>query len=255
MASSKDFHAMGYYVQKGQEAITITLPHREGIFRDAAGTKKLVQHANQQEKQAIIDDRIQTHLVTTHFQSIPVYDITQTNCPPEIFWKLYPEVRANFSFDQTEENYEWFEKALYQYIKEKEFIVRFDSVQNSKKLKYVIGKNEVIIDNQLSLKERTELLVRELARAELENYRQVTLEKDSVEVMEFKENQKEMAAYVVSKSLGMEKEDYTQSYLMNWQPKAIKDEIYIRMLEEVKETSLSLVDVLVKKFNTLKDSK
>lgn len=238
---------MGFSVQKGQEAIFITVSHEDKLRED-----KIHRHTNQQGKQAMLENRTHRESAVKHFRCIPVYDITQTNCPPDIFWKLYPEMPVNFDFDGSDEDYECLEKALHEYASEKGLSNHLKLRLNPTKAKFFAGENETILDSQLHLKERIVLLVQEVARAEIGSYQQAVLASEPIEPMTFKEDQKEMAAYVVSKSLGMDKEAYTQSYLMIWQPKAIKDDLYIQMLEEVKEISLSLIATLVEKFNDLK---
>lgn len=252
LASSNEFQAMGYSVEESQRAIVITLSNWEKIFKDKAGRYKLVQHANQQEKQAITEESIRSQLVITHYKSVPVYDISQTDCPPELFCTLYPEIPVNYAFNRSSEDYECLEKTLHEYANEKGLANHLMIILNAKKENFFVGEKEDTLNKQFPLTERTELFIRGLVHAEIDNYQQVAFERDSTKRRKLKKDQKEMVVYVVSRALGIDSENYTQRYLMVWRSKVITDDMYIQMLAEVKEISLSLIDILVQKFNKLK---
>ena len=102
VASYKDFQKLGYQVQHGEKAIYILAPNIQKVFRDEKGKEKLVKYANQKEKQAIQAKQIQTRTKVLNYRRVPVFDITQTNCPPEDYPKLYPNRPVNFDFDGTD---------------------------------------------------------------------------------------------------------------------------------------------------------
>lgn len=87
----------------------------------------------------------------------------------------------------------------------------------------------------------------------MSHHQRETNKNKPVKIMEFSENQKEMAAYLVSKSLGMDREEYQQKYLMSWREKNIEDDLYIQMLEEVKLVSQSLTNAIVEVYSNIKN--
>lgn len=232
LASANDFQEMGYSVQEGEEAIIIIYSNWEKVFIDETGKERLVECASSSEKQAILENRIQTQTVFTHYKSIPLYDITQTDCPPEVFWELYPELPTNFDFNGSYDDYKLLEKTLKEYA----------------------SKNQIELDNQQDIRERVTGFVRQLAYAKMASYQRCTLKNNPKKRIVYEETQKEMTAYLVSKSLGMDREKYQQSYLMAWKEKQITNEQYIRVLEEVQKVSFLLVDTIIENYSKKKQS-
>lgn len=230
LASANEFQEMGYSVQEREDAIIIIHSNWEKIFIDETGKKRLVHGANPSEQKAILENRIQTQTVFTHYKSIPLYDITQTNCPPEVFWELYPEIPANFDFNGSYDDYKCLEKTLEEYA----------------------PKNDIRLDTQQGIKERVARFIHQLARAKMTSYQRTALKNNSKKIVAYEEIQKEMTAYLVSKSLGMDRKKYQQYYLMSWKEKQITNEQYIRVLEEVQKVSFLLVDTIIENYSKKK---
>lgn len=253
LKTADNFKKLGYSILKGQEAIVISLPNWEEIFTDQKGEQKLLKDANQDERAAILENKIQLQSVITHFKTISVYDITQTDCPIEMIWEKYPEKNVDFDFDYSAEDYECLEKSLVHYARTNKILIHYKHFLNSKEKNSLSKKNKVTIDSHSSMKKKVNRFIRVIARLEMSHHQRETNKNKPVKIMEFSENQKEMAAYLVSKSLGMDREEYQQKYLMSWREKNIEDDLYIQMLEEVKLVSQSLTNAIVEVYSNIKN--
>ena len=117
VASYKDFQKIGYQVQKGEKAIYIFAPQFQKAFIDENNVKKPVKYAKKAEKQAIKNGQLKLSSDIVGYRRVPVFDITQTNCPAEDYPKLYPNRPENFDFKGTAEDLQAFDQALYKYAK------------------------------------------------------------------------------------------------------------------------------------------
>ncbi|MDN6731350.1 MAG: ImmA/IrrE family metallo-endopeptidase, partial [Atopostipes suicloacalis] len=253
VASYKDFQKLGYQVEHGEKAIYILAPNIQKVFQDEKGKEKLVKYANKKEKEAIRVKKIQTRSKVLNFRRVPVFDITQTDCPPEDYPKLYPNKPENFDFSGTEKELNTFEKALYQYAEDKNVRIESGKTGSVAKGYYVPATNEILLKDTLQQEAKIKVLLHELAHAEMHNHKKMqtkSLELKATDVIEY---QAEMTAYVVSNYIGIDSEEYSQSYLASWTKKDVENDDYIQSLTEVKDLSFSMVDDLVEKYNDLKN--
>ena len=226
LASKEDFQKMGYPVNDNQKAIhLLTEPISE-----------------------IAIDKQSKQIPVTYRYSKPFYDISQTNCPFENFLTLYPETPENFDFKGTEEDYKALNSALHAYAKDQGIsirLVRFVGVPGGN---YLIEVNEMVLNKELTLKERTKSLIQGLLDIKV-HIGHPTLEKDSVKIKKWVEYPINMCTYVASQALGLDTESSIQHYLKTWAPKEIEDQLYIQLLEGVQAISVAFVNELVEYYN------
>lgn len=252
VASYKDFQKIGYQIQKGEKAIYIFAPQFQKAFIDENNVKKPVKYAKKAEKQAIKNGQLKLSSDIVGYRRVPVFDITQTNCPAEDYPKLYPNRPENFDFKGTAEDLQAFSQALHQYAKEKNIEVSFGKTDSAAKGFYVPATNEIVLKDTLTPEAKVKVLLHELAHAEMHNHQQMASKSDDLKILNVIEYQAEMTAYVVSHYIGIDSADYSQKYLASWTKKEVDNDIYIQSLGEVREVSLSLVDHIVGKYNEIK---
>lgn len=252
VASYKDFQKLGYQVEKGEKAIYIFAPQFQKAFIDENNVKKPVKYAKKTEKQAIKTGQLKISSNIVGYRRVPVFDITQTNCPAEDYPKLYPNRPENFDFKGTEEDLKAFDQALHQYAKEKNIMISIGKTDSAAKGFYVPTINEIVLKDTLTPEAKIKVLLHELAHAEIHNYKEMASKGDDLKILNVIEYQAEMTAYVVSHYIGIDSEDYSQKYLANWTEKEVENDIYIQSLGEVREVSLALVDHIVEKYNKVK---
>ena len=186
------------------------------------------------------------------YRRVPVFDITQTNCPAEDYPKLYPNRPENFDFKGTAEDLQAFSQALHQYAKEKNIEVSLGKTDSAAKGFYVPETNEIVLKDTLTPEAKVKVLLHELAHAEMHNHQQMASKSDDLKILNVIEYQAEMTAYVVSHYIGIDSADYSQKYLASWTKKEVDNDIYIQSLGEVREVSLLLVDHIVGRYNEIK---
>lgn len=253
VASYKDFQKIGYQVQKGEKAIYIFAPQFQKTFLDENNVRKPIKYATKVEKQVIKNGQLKISSQVVGYRRVPVFDITQTNCPAEDYPELYPNRPESFDFKGTTKDLKAFEQALYQYAKEKNVKVSMGKTDSAAKGFYVPSTNEIVLKDTLTPEAKIKVLLHELAHAEMHNHQQMASKSDDLKILNVIEYQAEMTAYVVSHYIGIDSADYSQKYLASWTKKEVENDIYIQSLEEVREVSLSLVDHLVGKYNEIKE--
>lgn len=92
VASYEDWKEKGYQVQRGQRGIKIIFPIRTEIFevgeKDGKKQYRRVTNASPEEKAMIEKGQIKS-FTTTRFGVGNVFDISQTDCPPEDYPNFY----------------------------------------------------------------------------------------------------------------------------------------------------------------------
>lgn len=226
LASKEDFQKMGCSVNDSQKPIHL-LTERFTIDR--------------QSQQSPV----------TYRYSKPFYDISQTNCPFEKFLTLYPETPENFDFKGTGEDYKALNSALHEYAKNQGVsigLARFVGVPGDS---YLIEANEMVLNKELTLKERTKSLIQGLLDIKVHTG-PPSLEKDLVKTKELVEHQINMCTYVASQALGLDTESSIQHYLKTWAPEEIEDHLYIQLLDYVQAISVSFVNELAEYYNQIR---
>ena len=251
VASYKDFQKLGYQVQKGEKASYILAPRFQDVFKDDENREKFVSRATKKEKELLKKGELQVQKnKLVGYISVPVFDITQTNCPAEDYPKLYPNKPENFDFNYTDKELEGFEKALENYAKKKSISVSDGKMQGAERGYYVPSQHKIVLRDTLGETERPKVLLHELAHAEMHN-----AEKSSKYPIPVKEYQAEMTAYIVSDQFGLDSEEYSEKYLANWTERDVSNEVYMKSLEEVKDTATNMMKEIVTEYNEVVNQK
>ena len=251
VASYKDFQKLGYQVQKGEKASYILAPRFQDVFKDDENREKFVSRATKKEKELLKKGELQVQKnKLVGYISVPVFDITQTNCPAEDYPKLYPNKPENFDFNYTDKELEGFEKALENYAKKKSISVSDGKMQGAERGYYVPSQHKIVLRDTLVETEIPKVLLHELAHAEMHN-----AEKSSKYPTPVKEYQAEMTAYIVSDQFGLDSEEYSEKYLANWTERDVSNEVYMKSLEEVKDTATNMMKEIVTEYNEVVNQK
>lgn len=258
VASYKQFKEKGYQVQRGEKAIKILAPKFQDMFRYEEEGKiktKPVSQATKEQKQEIKEGKYKVIKgKITNFIAVPVFDITQTDCPPEDYPVLYPNKPENFNFKGTENELKRFHQAISDYAKLQNVKVNYDVVDGTAKGFYAPSLNEIVVDKHLNEKEQTKVLLHELAHAEMHNSKIMKDKAPELKAVNVLEYQAEMTAYIVSSKFELDTEDYSTHYLASWTKREVDDDVYLKSLEEVKEVSSKMIDKIVENYNELEQT-
>ncbi|MFW3505522.1 ArdC-like ssDNA-binding domain-containing protein [Aerococcus viridans] len=258
VASYKQFKEKGYQVQRGEKAIKILAPKFQDFFRYEEEGKirmKPVSQATKEQKQQIKEGKLKVVKDSlTNFIAVPVFDITQTDCPPEDYPLLYPNKPENFNFKGTENELKRFHQAISDYAKLQNVKVNYDVVDGTAKGFYAPSLNEIVVDKHLNEKEKTKVLLHELAHAEMHNSKIMKDKAPELRAVNVLEYQAEMTAYIVSSKFELDTEDYSTHYLASWTKREVDDDVYLKSLEEVKKVSSKFIDKIVENYNELEQT-
>lgn len=244
VASYKQHQKDGYQVQKGEKAIRILAPKMAKKFQDEQGKWKFMNQATKEEKQKISNGTIKTKQKLSGYISVPVFDITQTDCPEEDYPEMYPNKPENYDFQGTEKDFEDLNKAIKKYAKDRNIGVEIESTRNASKGFYSPAMNHIVIDNKLGETETTKVLLHELAHAEMHNKESIIEKTESGEDISapIREYQAEMTSFIIADKFGIDSEEYTEKYIANWTEKEIENESFITSLEEVHSVSNYMIE-------------
>lgn len=258
VASYKQFKEQGYQVQRGEKALRILAPKFQDMFKyeeNGQTKRKPIAWATNKEKEQIkkgeyeiLKDQL------TGYVAVPVFDITQTDCPPEDYPKLYPNKPENFNFKGTDNDLDNFNKTITEYAENKKINVRYGVIDSAAKGYYRPFDNSIMISENLNKKEQTKVLLHELAHAEMHNSETMSEKSPELKSTNVKEYQAEMTAYIVSNKFELDSEDYSTKYLSNWTERKVDDEVYLQSLEEVKKVSANMITKIVEKYNEMERS-
>lgn len=251
--SYKQFQEEGYQVQKGEKALRILAPKIQKTFIDENEDIKPVKFATKKEKQQIQNNELTVTDRVVGYIGVPVFDVTQTDCPPEDYPKLFPNRPENFKYQGTKSELESLEEGIHDYAKTKNIHVDYGKTHSGAKGYYVPSQNSIMIKDTIPKTEQVKVLLHELAHAEMHNVgamKEKGLVKTSV-----KEYQAEMTAYVVSQSFDLDTEDSSAHYMAHWTKRNVEDDEYMESLNEVKEVSNKLINQVVDRYNTIEHEK
>ena len=258
VASYKQFKEKGYQVQRGEKAIKILAPKFQDFFRyEEEGKIRMepVSQATKEQKQQIKEGKLKVVKDSlTNFVAVSVFDITQTDCPTEDYPVLYPNKPENFNFKGTEKDLKRFHQAVSDYAKSQNVKVNYDVVDGTAKGFYAPSLNEIVVDKHLNEKEKTKVLLHELAHAEMHNSKIMKDKAPELRAVNVLEYQAEMTAYIVSSKFELDTEDYSTHYLASWTKREVDDDVYLKSLEEVKEVSSKMIDKIVENYNELEQT-
>src|SRR5699024_12632611 len=106
-----DFQKLGYQGQRVEKTSYIVAPKFQYVFKYEENIEKLVSRATKKEKELIKKGELEVQKnKLVGYISVPVFDVTQTNCPAEDYPKLYPNTPETFALSYTEEELKNFEK-------------------------------------------------------------------------------------------------------------------------------------------------
>lgn len=162
VGSYKKWNEQGYHVRKGQKGIKIFVPVKTQLFQigEQNGKKqfKKVSDATPEEQQLINAGTIKPFL-TTRFAVGNVFDISQTDCPPEDYPKIF---HMGYSSDQHAKLYD----AVKAYAESKDHpVIEKDLQSISLRGKFFPGTGYIEISDKLNDTEKLSTLTHELGHA------------------------------------------------------------------------------------------
>lgn len=252
VASYKEHKEKGYHVQKGQTAIRVLAPKLQDMFIDEKKVKKPLKYATQVQKQ-----KIQAKQLTVikkdlrGYVPVPVFDITQTDCPEQDYPNLYPNRPQNFTFEGTDQEFSHFYQAVRDYADAQQIPVSYGVMSDSvRKGYYAPLKNKIVLREGLIKQEQAKVLLHELAHAKMHTVDKMKDKESALRSSSIIEYQAEMTAYLISSSFNLDTEDYSTRYLKSWTSKeAIEPDVYVQSLEEVKATTKDMIEQIVDRYN------
>ncbi|MDK6371637.1 MULTISPECIES: ArdC-like ssDNA-binding domain-containing protein [Aerococcus] len=244
VASYKKWQEKGYQVKKGQKALRILAPTiSKALFKKTVPYSFVtyLSQATDEQKQALKNGELSEKEITTGFIPVPVFDITQTDCPIED----YPDLIRQFYVVGQTEKYDELNQALHGYRESKKigwYETRPQNIQQSSANGfYVPNEKKLWIDPNLNVNHYLYTFVHELAHSQLHNNR--ILDKG------MQEFQAELSAGIVLNYYGIDTKDATSAYVQPY----VKD-MSIEQKEELifsvisfSETLTSYVDKYLEK--------
>lgn len=216
VASFKTFSEMGYFPKKGEKGIKILVPSfmTRVKIKNNDGTTEItpLYTLNDEEKQKYRnkdDDTIIYHdKILKNFSIGTVFDVSQTNMPMNLINEKLNPMLDDPKADTVADT---FIKAIYK----DGFKVKYDETQNGAKGYCDLENNTIVVKKGLSNLMRLKVIVHEYAHALAHSH----LKENGMEYInnrEKYETEAEAIAYVVSKYLGLDTRDYSQTYLYSW---------------------------------------
>src|SRR5699024_3196169 len=102
--SYKQHQKEGHQVRKGEKAIRILAPKFYKQWQDEDNNWRFYNEATKEQKQKINSGEIKSEERLVRYISVPVFDLTQTDCPAEEYPNLYPNRPENYSFNGDTED-------------------------------------------------------------------------------------------------------------------------------------------------------
>lgn len=223
----------GYSVKKGQKSLKILAPSSWKMVVDDKGNSIIpLSKANEDIKSRIKNNELKTE-DRIGFRAVSVFDIHQTNCPPE----EYPEYLQQFYLmGQTEKFQELYESLEDYRIKNEIGKYTLDTKplieQSTAKGFYVPRDHAIWVENDLDQKQYLKTTIHELAHAKMHRHSDLP--------SELKEYQAELTAGVVTNYFGLEATEPSTHYIYNHvQNMEIKDKE--KLVEEVLSLSNDMI--------------
>ena len=218
VASFKTFSKMGYYPKEEEKGngLKILVPSfftRVKIKNDDGSyeIKPLFALSDDDKKRYRDknDDSIVYHdQRLSHFSIGTVFDVSQTTMPIDLIHDKLNPILEDPNADYITDN---FIKAIYK----DGFKVKYGNTLNGSKGYCDFQNNTLVIRDGLSNLMRLKVIVHEYAHALAHRHLKEN-NKEYTEHREKYETEAESIAYVVSKYLGLDTRDYSQTYLYSW---------------------------------------
>lgn len=216
VASFKTFSKMGYYPQKDEKGIKILVPsfyNRVKIKKDDGSYEIKPLYTLSDEDKKKYHDKNDDSIVyhdqrLSRFSVGTVFDVSQTNMPIDLIHDKLNPILEDPNADYITDN---FIKAIYK----DGFKVKYGNTLNGSKGYCDFKNNTLVIRDGLSNLMRLKVIVHEYAHALAHRHLKEN-NKEYIEHREKYETEAESIAYVVSKYLGLDTRDYSQTYLYSW---------------------------------------
>lgn len=257
VASFKDWKDNGYSVNKGEKGIKILSYTPITFFKDKNGEQKTLYNASKEEKQLIKNNVLKSWKVP-HFKLGHVFDVSQTNCPPEDLPKVFPNRQFNFTIEEGN-NGKYLQKGIEAVAKELNINVRDmkDSELGLHELgaakgvfaQAVDGRKEILLNSRNTDTQSLATAIHELAHARLHDKSQEESKFDS----STKEFQAELTSYIVCQHYGMDTTEKAIPYIAGWTQNGAKIEDKHKALEGVHRTSREFIEIMDNVISTEKE--
>lgn len=216
VASFKTFSKMGYFPKKDESGIKILIPsfftRVKAKTEDGNYEIKPLYTLSDEDKKKYRDkddDSIVYHdKRLSHFSIGTVFDVSQTNMPMDLINEKLNPILEDPKADYVTDN---FIKAIYK----DGFKIKYGDTLNGAKGCCDFENDTLIIKNGLSNLMRLKVIIHEYAHALAHRHLKEN-NKEYTEHREKYETEAESIAYVVSKYLGLDTKDYSQTYLYSW---------------------------------------
>ena len=216
VASYRTYLKMGYHVNKDETGIKILVPSFFKLVKikisDNEFEVKPLKSLNDEEMKIYRDkndDSIVYHdQRLSHFSIGTVFDVSQTTMPIDLIHDKLNPILEDPNADYITDN---FIKAIYK----DGFKVKYGNTLNGSKGYCDFQNNTLVIRDGLSNLMRLKVIVHEYAHALAHRHLKEN-NKEYTEHREKYETEAESIAYVVSKYLGLDTRDYSQTYLYSW---------------------------------------
>lgn len=208
VGSKKQFRELGYQVNRDAKKIEILRPEKREFF---ARNHELVPvtYATPAEKKAIFAKEIQV-VVKTYFKGADIYDISQTNCPPSDYPKVFDMGYKSSQHAELFENMKQLSEMSGVPVKLKEL----DSISLGGY--YDPNENTITINSRFDDSQRLNVMCHEYAHA--------LLHRTSTQSKEVKEFEAQCLANMLQKRFGLELSAGEVAYMADYSRKAEKNE-------------------------------
>lgn len=249
VGSFKTWKDKGYSVNKGEKGIKILTYTPITSFKDKEGNVKNIRQATKTEKELIKQKEIKTWKKDA-FKIGHVFDVSQTNCPPEELPKVFPNKQFNFDIEDKN-NIKYLNKGIEAVANDLKIEIKdmkhsqFGITElGASKGAFVQGldpeKKEIIMNSRNTETQSLATSIHELAHARLHNMN----EKDSEFDRPTKEFQAELTSYIVCKHYGMDTSEKAIPYISSWTKNGVDIEDKQLAIEGVHKTSKEFIDII-----------
>lgn len=240
VGSFKFWKDKGYNVIKGEHGIKLWVPVRLAPkYQNEQGEWKPIKEASPTERIKIQSGTLKSVPERTGFTTGHVFDISQTNCPPEKIPELFPNRHTPGEI----KDFEAYLKGLHGVAKylEVEILPHPPYELGAAKGAYFPDEHVLALNPRDTDFERATVLAHELAHAALHSKENEGRKLSTAE----KEFQAEMTAYVVNEHFGIDAKKESLKYLSGWtKGKTLEDKKVL--LGEVHQTALRFIQTIEK---------
>lgn len=219
VGSFQFFKEKGYSIKKGEKGIRIFQPNIAKMVMMPDSHQVPLKSVDAAIKNQVKAGQLETKEVLTGYHLASVFDVTQTNMPPEAYPSLYPNRPTEFEFDD-DLNRE-LSSALDRFSKDRGIPIQpvdhsFDGAALGH-YQFAMDQNDkptnqrILIDATRPKTQQTAVRINEIAH--------LMMHTDPVNrklPTEYKELQAEMVSHIVAKHYGMSTDDTSVQYIASW---------------------------------------